>query len=506
VTSRSASHEETGRFGRYSLLAKIGEGGMGVVHLAEGPRGERVALKVLRPHVVGDDEGRARLAREVTSLRRVRSDRVAEVHDADPWGTQPYVVTRYVQGPSLHERVREAGPLDGDELRALAVGLIEAVIAVHEAGVLHRDIKPSNVLIEGRHDPVLIDFGLAKLTEDSRLTATGWLMGTPGYLAPEVLYGDDASQAADVHAWAATVVFAATGSTPFGRGPSMAVMDRARRGEHDLSGVPEWLRPLLGLCLAPDPGRRPTAGEVLARLTGPPGDTGATSAAAVAPPTRPLTESRRPPPRPPDRPGPPPERRPEPPPARSTPGVRTLLTVGLLAVVAAGLALAPYVAAAALLVLTWLVRAASWSMDAVADRRALKGQRRSDALVQVLSAPWHLVASLPGTVVLMLATLTTGALPATALLALGAPEGRALFAGGAVAAVVLWWGPGSRRVRRPTRRALAHATTPDPSGWTWVAVVGAALLALLLALASGTVWWPDEAAPFDPRDLLPPGF
>jgi predicted Ser/Thr protein kinase len=501
VTSPSASDEESGPFGRYSLLARIGEGGMGVVHLAEDPQGERVALKVLRPHVVGDDEGRARLAREVTSLRRVQSRRVAEVLDADPWGEQPYVVTRYVQGPSLHERVREAGPLGDEELRALAVGLIEAVIAVHEAGVLHRDIKPSNVLIEDRHDPVLIDFGLAKLTEDSRLTATGWLMGTPGYLAPEVLYGDDATPAADVHAWAATVVFAATGSTPFGRGPSMAVMDRARRGEHDLSGVPEWLQPLLAHCLAPGPGDRPAATEVLARLTG-----GVPGPSPGAPPTRPITASRPyPPPRRIGTPGPR-EPRPAPPAGRSTPGVRALLTVGLLAVVAAGLALAPYVAAAVVLVLAWLVRTASWSLDAIADRRALKGERRSDTLVQVLSAPWHLVASLPGTLVLMLATLATGALLTTALWALGTPETRALFVGGSAAALVLWWGPGSRRVRRPVRRVLAHATAPDPSGWTWVAVAGAALVALLLALASGTLWWPDDAAPFDPRDLLPPGF
>ncbi|MDQ4008218.1 MAG: serine/threonine protein kinase, partial [Actinomycetota bacterium] len=298
--SDTPSDGEAERIGRYRLLAPVGEGGMGVVHLAAGPSGERVALKVLRPHVVGDDEGRERLAREVSSLRRVRSPRVAEVFDADPWGEQPYVVTRYVHGPSLHDRVREHGPLQGEELRAIAVGLVEAVIAVHEAGVLHRDIKPSNVLIEGRHDPVLIDFGLAKVAEDSRLTATGWLMGTPGYLAPEVLYGDEATPAADVHAWAATVVFAATGSTPFGRGPSMAVMDRARRGEHDLSGVPGWLHPLLTRCLSPHPGDRPSAGEVLSRLTGPPRPPyRAAPATAPVPATRPITAARPPEPFPP---------------------------------------------------------------------------------------------------------------------------------------------------------------------------------------------------------------
>src|SRR3954453_21780039 len=244
------------RVGDYRLLARIGEGGMGVVHLAQAPDGSRVALKVLRPHIIGDDEARERLAREVASLRRVRSPRIAEVIDADPWGDTPYVATRYVPGLTLHEHVRRHGPIVGDDLRLFATGLAEAVIAVHQVGVLHRDIKPSNVLIEGRA-PVLIDFGLARLAEAPRMTHTGWLLGTPGYLAPEILYGEDATTASDVHSWAATVVFAATGRPPFGTGPAMAIMDRVRRGEHDLSAVPVALLPLVRACLAPDPADRP---------------------------------------------------------------------------------------------------------------------------------------------------------------------------------------------------------------------------------------------------------
>ena len=169
------------RVGGYRLLAKIGEGGMGVVHLAQAGDGSRVALKVLRPHIIGDDEARERLAREVASLRRVTSPRIAEVLDADPWGETPFVATRYVPGLSLHQHVREEGPIQGADLTYFAAGLAEAVIAVHQVGVLHRDIKPSNVLLEGR-SPVLIDFGLARLAEDPRLTHTGWLLGTPGYL------------------------------------------------------------------------------------------------------------------------------------------------------------------------------------------------------------------------------------------------------------------------------------------------------------------------------------
>ena len=132
---------------------------------------------------------------------------------------------------------------------------------MHAVGVLHRDIKPSNVLMEGR-TPVLIDFGLARLADDPRLTHTGWLLGTPGYLAPEILYGDEATPASDVHAWAATVVFAATGRPPYGKGPAMAIMDRVRRGDHDLSAVPEPLVGLLRSCLAPEPLERPGIHEI----------------------------------------------------------------------------------------------------------------------------------------------------------------------------------------------------------------------------------------------------
>jgi serine/threonine protein kinase len=253
--------------GDYRLLTKIGEGGMGVVHLAQAPDGDRVALKVLRPHIVGDDEARERLAREVASLRRVRSPRVAEIVDADPWGETPFVATRYVPGLSLHEHIRQEGPVEGGDLRWFAAGLAEAVIAVHSVGVLHRDIKPSNILLEGR-SPVLIDFGLARLAEDPRLTATGWLLGTPGYLAPEILYGDDATAAADAHSWAAPGVFAATGRPPFGRGPAMAIMDRVRRGEHDLTGVPADLLPHVERCLAPEAADRPELAAVLSSLRG----------------------------------------------------------------------------------------------------------------------------------------------------------------------------------------------------------------------------------------------
>lgn len=275
------------RVGDYRLLTRIGEGGMGVVHLATKDDRERVALKVLRPHVVGDDEARRRLAREVASLSRVRSPRVAEIVDSDPWGPVPFVATRYVPGLSLHEHIRDEGPLAGEELLHFALGLAEAIVAVHDVGVLHRDIKPSNVLMEGRN-PVLIDFGLARVADDANITRTGWLLGTPGYLAPEILYGHEPTAAADVHSWAATVAFAGLGRPPFGRGPSVAVMDRVRRGEHDVDGLGhEVLGPVLK-ALDPEPTARPELSALIRMLGGPHGAGGgavAAAAASAAPPT-----------------------------------------------------------------------------------------------------------------------------------------------------------------------------------------------------------------------------
>ena len=268
--------------GGYTLLTKIGEGGMGVVHLARRGDGQRVALKVLRPHIVGDDEARRRLEREVGSLSRIRSKWVAEIVDADPWAPVPYVATRYVPGLSLHDYVHEEGSIKGKDLTWFAACLAEGVASVHAVGVLHRDVKPSNVLMEGR-TPILIDFGLARVADDPKLTHTGWLLGTPGYLAPEILHGEDATTASDVHSWAATVAFAATGKPPFGRGPSMAIMDRVRRGEHHLSGISDPLRQLLADCLHPDAERRPTLDAILGWLRPQVAPTSRTTAAPPAP-------------------------------------------------------------------------------------------------------------------------------------------------------------------------------------------------------------------------------
>ncbi len=256
---------EHARLGPYRLVQRLGEGGMGVVHLGLDTHGRAVAVKVLRAHVAHDPEARARLSREVTSLSRIRSPRVAPIVDADVDGETPYIVTQYVPGPSLDDHVRLRGPLPPGELHRVASGIAEALDAIHSAGVVHRDVKPGNVLlVDG--EPVLIDFGIAHVADDIRLTMTGLVMGTPGYLAPEVVGGDDVTPATDWWGWAATTAFAASGNPPFGRGAMNAVLARVASGDPDLEAVDPRIEPLLYAALSPHPGDRPHHGEVVAAL------------------------------------------------------------------------------------------------------------------------------------------------------------------------------------------------------------------------------------------------
>jgi hypothetical protein len=486
--------------GEYTLLARLGEGGMGVVHLARKPGGPRVALKVLRPHIVGDEEARRRLAREVSSLERVRSRWVAEIVDADPWASTPYIATRYVPGLSLHDHVPEEGPIRGDDLRWLARCLAEGVASVHAVGVLHRDVKPSNVLMEGRA-PILIDFGLARVADDPKLTHTGWLLGTPGYLAPEILSGENATTASDVHSWAATVAYAGTGNPPFGRGPSMAIMDRVRRGEHDLSGLPDDLLPIVAAALHPDPSRRPQLAEIIGRLGGdrtvvrpatpPVAETPNTLPLALAShndaaaPTR-MSEGVPGPPRDPalgpteTLPTDDPDDLPvdlEPGPARDGAGLllRRGVLVAALGVAAAGFVAAfPYWGLFLVLGATWLLRTCTMTATAVGDRRRLRGARWYDVLLAPLSAPWHLVAALPGALVLGLWSLGLALAGILVCYAVGASTAATLFASGLCLVLGLWWGPGAAHVRWPVR-VVAQSLARRIGRW---AVVTAVLVAI----------------------------
>jgi Protein kinase domain len=251
--------------GPYLLRELLGEGGMGMVYLASGPDDRPVAVKVLRQGAPGEQTARRRLAREVDTMRRVHSPFVAEVLDADVDSDPPYIVTQYAAGRTLEDLVAADGPLTGPPLASLACGLAAALVAIHAAGVVHRDLKPANVmLVDG--EPVVIDFGIAQAPDSTRLTMTGMFMGTPGYLAPEVIEGGDSTAAADVHSLAATLAYAATGRPPFGTGQFQAIFYRIVHGKHDLATLPEPLRPIILAGLARDPASRPSAADLTARL------------------------------------------------------------------------------------------------------------------------------------------------------------------------------------------------------------------------------------------------
>jgi hypothetical protein len=252
--------------GPYRLQDRLGEGGMGVVHLARDPEGRPVAVKVLHPAGTEGVNARRRLAREVETMRRVRSPYVAEVLDADVTGEYPYIVTRFVPGPTLDEMVRGRGPLSGQGLRRLAYGMAEALTAIHAAGVVHRDLKPGNVMLTDDR-PIVIDFGIAQTGDATRLTQTGLVMGTPGYLAPEVIEGQPSSPASDIHSWGSTMAFAATGHLPFGGGSYETIFYRIVSGRADLTGVPAPLVPLIAAALARDPSHRPSASWLSAQAT-----------------------------------------------------------------------------------------------------------------------------------------------------------------------------------------------------------------------------------------------
>ncbi|MEV8594142.1 protein kinase [Streptomyces sp. NPDC052012] len=251
--------------GSFRLHRRLGAGGMGVVYLGSDKKGQRVALKVIRPDLAEDQEFRSRFAREVSAARRIRGGCTARLVAADLEADRPWFATQYVPGPSLHDKVADEGPLGAAEVAAIGAALSEGLVAVHEAGVVHRDLKPSNILLSPK-GPRIIDFGIAWATGASTLTHVGTAVGSPGFLAPEQVRGAAVTPATDVFSLGATLAYASMGDSPFGHGSSEVMLYRVVHEEAQLDGVPDALAPLVRACLAKDPEERPSTLQLSLRL------------------------------------------------------------------------------------------------------------------------------------------------------------------------------------------------------------------------------------------------
>jgi serine/threonine protein kinase len=253
------------RIGHYRLTARLGAGGMGVVYLGVAWDGSPVAVKVLRPELADDEEFRVRFGREVAALVLVKGECTVRVIEADSQSVMPFVVTEYAPGPSLSEYMDKHGSVGPEMLFGLATGLAEALTVIHAAGIMHRDLKPSNIILT-EAGPKVIDFGIARRQDTAAVTKAGMMIGSMGFMAPEQISGNPGPEA-DVFAWGVTVAYAASGRSPFGAGSTHSILYKIMYGDADIGQVPDTLRSLVEDALIKDPQTRPTARQLLDRLT-----------------------------------------------------------------------------------------------------------------------------------------------------------------------------------------------------------------------------------------------
>ncbi|MEU0069751.1 serine/threonine-protein kinase [Streptomyces sp. NPDC006332] len=248
--------EDPRRLGHYRLTARLGQGGMGTVYLGVTPGERLVAVKVIKKDFTEDPMFRKRFRREVDSVQRVGGFHTAPVVAAAPEGDPPWLATEYIPGPSLHDLLRQVGALPIRTLYTLALGIAEALDGIHACGIVHRDLKPSNIIVSGM-GPRVIDFGLARALDGSKLTRSGHVAGTLGFLAPEQLTGVTVTPAADLYAFGMVLCHAA-GAAPLKDGETL---------ESALELLPTRLVRVITRCLDHDPAHRPTPTQVLAELS-----------------------------------------------------------------------------------------------------------------------------------------------------------------------------------------------------------------------------------------------
>ncbi|WP_067608335.1 serine/threonine-protein kinase [Nocardiopsis listeri] len=255
--------------GPYVLSGKLGSGGMGTVYLGSTPeKNTHVAIKVIRPELAFDEQTRARFRDEMENARKVASFCTAKVLDHGTFENRPYMVTEYIAGTALAEHIAENGPLDSSTLHGFALGVAAALAAIHRTGLVHRDLKPANVLLS-ISGPRVIDFGIARaMNTATNHTQTGIVMGSPGWMAPEQLLEEKVTTSADIFAWGCLVAFAGNGTHPFGNGDAMTLGKRVLFAEPQISDLDPPLDRLVARALAKEPGRRPTAQDLLLELAG----------------------------------------------------------------------------------------------------------------------------------------------------------------------------------------------------------------------------------------------
>lgn len=256
--------------GGYTLVSRLGRGAMGSVWRVVDGGGTNYAMKILRDSLDDEDTAsqraqataRERLRREAMALKRIKDPGVCSIVDMEIDDALAFIVTELIEGKNLREDVMQNGRYVGEDLERLASKLIDAVRAVHAAGIVHRDIKPTNVMISVT-GPVLVDFGIAMGEGESHVTSTGLVMGTPGFIAPEIIEGTEANDATDWWSTASVLAFAATGAPVFGTQPMMAVLQREAAGNANLQGLPPRTLQAFRAALDPNPRQRCTPAQLL---------------------------------------------------------------------------------------------------------------------------------------------------------------------------------------------------------------------------------------------------